>query len=227
MNNLRSKIVVLVISFISLFSIQTASALTLEGVSIGLGYNTAAFMGTGKETLTGSGADTTKTKITEEDGAFTDEVGSAFIEYDAGPVSLGVEYYLGDIATPSNTNTHDNSNAEGTVNTVKAVFKDHLTIYANIDMPFNTYVKLGYQQVDVETGEDLATGSAYGNVDTDGYTLGLGYNHNVDNGMFFRAEVAAHTYGDVSATSTEDSTRKVDVTDMYGATASIKIGKTF
>jgi len=225
MNKVTFKKSVLTIFLISFFSVQSASA--FEGLSIGLGYNTAAFMGTGKETMTGSGEDTTKPKITEEDGAFTDEVGSAFVEYDTGPVSIGVEYYLGDIATPSNTNTHDNNNAEGTVNTVKAVFKDHITIYANIDMPYNTYLKLGYQQVDVETGENLATGSAYGNVDTDGYTLGLGYNHVVDNGMFLRAEVAAHSYGDVSATSTEDNTKKVDVTDMYGATASIKIGKTF
>ena len=92
MKNLRTKIAVLVISFVSFLGIQTASA--LEGLSIGLGMNQAAFMGTGEETST-SGATTTKrNRDAKETGMFTDAVGSAFVEYNVGMVSLGVEYFF-------------------------------------------------------------------------------------------------------------------------------------
>ena len=227
MKIIKSKTLVLAFTFISFFSGHNAIAASLEGLSIGVGYNFSAFMGTGKETKTGSGGDSTVVDTTEETGAFQDEVASIFVEYDLGPLSLGLEYVADDMTTPSNTNVQDNNNGDGTTNTVKATFKDHTTLYANIDMPFNTFLKLGYQQVDIATQENLGTGNSYNDADTDGYTLGLGYNHIVDSGVFFRAELSAHAYDDISASGTVDSSKKVDVTDMYGASASIKIGKTF
>ena len=222
MSIFKNKIAILATIFMFCLGFQKASAVTLEGFSIGAGYNYSAFMGSGKETMTGSGAATTQKDITEEDGAFTDTVPSIFVEFDAGPASIGIEYVAGDMTTPSNTNLQDT-----TTNTVKATFKDHTMLYANIDLPFSTYLKLGYQIVDIATQENLGTGSKYNDVDTDGYTIGLGYNRDMNNGMFLRAEVSAHSYDDVSATSTVDSSKKVDVTDMYGATAAIKVGKTF
>ena len=68
MKNLRKKIAILAIFFASFLGIQSASA--FEGLSVGVALNTAAFMGSGKETMTGSGAATTQKDITEEDGAF-------------------------------------------------------------------------------------------------------------------------------------------------------------
>ncbi len=221
MKNLRTKIAILAISFASFLGIQSASA--VEGLAVGISLNTAGFMGSGKETMTGSGADTTKTKITEEDGAFGEDVASAFVEYAVSDqVSFGIERFLDDVTSPENTNVQDSL-----TNTVKATFKDHTAIYANINMPFNTYLKLGYVMVDVATQESLATGSAYNDVDTDGYTVGLGYQHSADNGMFVRLEVSATSYDDVSAASTVDSSKEVTVTDMYGAAGSLKIGKSF
>ena len=60
-----------------------------------------------------------------------------------------------------------------------------------------------------------------------GYQVGLGYNHTADNGVFVRVELAATEYDDVSATNVNDSEKTVTVSEMYGATASIKIGKSF
>ena len=222
MNIFKNKIAILATIFMFCLGFQKASAVTLEGFSIGVGYNYSAFMGSGKETMTGSGGATTQKDITEEDGAFSDTVASLFAEFDTGPVSLGIEYVAGEMTTPSNTNLQDTLS-----NTVKATFKDHTMFYANIDLPFSTYLKLGYQIVDIATQENLGTGSKYSDVDTDGYTIGLGYNREMNNGIFLRAEVSAHSYNDVSATSSVDSSKKVDVTDMYGATAAIKVGKTF
>ena len=77
MKNLRTKIAILAISFASFLGIQSASA--VEGLSVGLAINTAGFMGTGKEVMTGSGA-TTQEDITEEDGAFSADV-KVLVEY--------------------------------------------------------------------------------------------------------------------------------------------------
>ena len=226
MKNLKTKIAILAISFVSFLGIQTASA--LEGITLGISANYSAFMGKGKETST-SGGGTTK-KITEEDGAFDTTVGSIFVEYAVGDaVSLGIERVIEDMQTPTNTNVQHTSaiNQTNLTNTVKADFKDHTTLYANISMPFNTYLKLGYAMVDVATGEALDTGGAYPDVDTTGYTVGLGYQHTADNGMFVRAELSASEYDNVSASNTNEADKEITVSDMYGASASIKIGKTF
>ena len=228
MKNLRTKIAILAISFASFLGIQSASA--VEGLSIGVAMNTAGFMGSGKEVMTGSGANTTKEKITEEDGAFSADVTSAFVEYALNDqVSFGVEMFAEDVTTPENLNVQKVSGETGSSlnNTVKATFKDHTTIYANVNMPFNTYLKLGYVMVDVATQESLATGSAYNDVDTTGYTVGLGYQYKADNGVFARLEVSVAEYDDVNATSTADSSKEVSVTEMYGAVGSFKIGKSF
>ena len=144
MKNLRTRIAVLVISFVSFLGIQTASA--VEGLSIGLGMNQAAFMGTGEETST-SGATTTKrNRDAKETGMFTDTVGSAFVEYNVGMVSLGVEYFLEDITTPENTNSQGTTGVSGANvdNKVKASFQDHTTVYANVNFTENAYLKIGY-----------------------------------------------------------------------------------
>ena len=227
MKNLRSKIAILAISFVSFLGIQSASA--IEGLSIGVAMNKTAAMGTGKETMTGSGAATTQKDVTEEDGAFEADVASGFVEFAVNDVlSIGVEMMAEDMTTPENKNIQ-NLDTSGTAvnNTVKATFKDHTTIYANLNMPLNTYLKVGYVMVDVLTQENLGTGSKYNDVDTNGVTVGLGYQFNADNGVFVRAEVSATAYDDVSATSTVDSNKQVEVSDMYGAIGALKIGKSF
>ncbi len=229
MKMLKTKIAILAISFVSFLGIQSASA--VEGLSIGAAFSTAAFMGSGKETKTGSGASTSKKDITEEDGAFKEDgITSIFIEYAVSDlVSLGVERFADDVSTPENLNAQKATGESEPLknNTVKATFADHTTFYANINMPFNTYFKLGYHMVDVETKESLATGSKYGDVDTTGISVGLGYQYTADNGIFIRAEVSASEYDDVNATSTVDTSKAVEVTDMYGAAGSIKLGKSF
>tara|TARA_B100001057_G_scaffold99498_1_gene96336 strand:- start:1391 stop:2074 length:684 start_codon:yes stop_codon:yes gene_type:complete len=227
MKNLRNKIAILAISFVSFLGVQSASA--VEGLSIGVAINTAGFMGSGKEVMTGSGAATTQEDITEEDGAFSADITSAFVEYALNDqVSFGVEMFAEDVTTPENLNVQQQSgNQKNINNTVKASFKDHTTLYANVNMPFGTYLKLGYVMVDVATQESLATGSAYNDVDTTGYTVGLGYQYKADNGVFARLEVSVAEYDNITAASTTDSSKEITVSDMYGAVGSFKIGKSF
>ena len=220
MNKFKTKIVVLAISFLSFAGIQSASA--VEGLSIGAAMNYSGFMAMGKETKDVAGTD----EVVEEFGAFDASYSSVFVEYAASDlVSIGLERHLEDITTPTNSNVRPS----GTSNSVKATFKDHTTLYANISMPFNTYLKLGYSMVDVATQESLGTGGSYDDVDTTGITAGLGYNFSMDNGIFVRTEISAHEYKDVSATNktADGNAQKVEVSDMYGATATIRLGKSF
>ena len=223
MKNLKTKIAILAISFVSFLGIQSASA--LEGVSLGVGYNYSGFYGVGKETATSSG-NSVKT-ITEEAGAFDDTVGSIFVEYAVSDtVSLGLEYLMEDVETPENLNVQNLDTSTTAVNNkVKADFEDHTTLYANISMPFNTYLKLGYVMVDVATKENLGTGGAYPDVDTTGITAGLGLNIDLENGIFVRTEISATSYDDISTTNSNEADKVVSVSDMMSATAGIKIGK--
>ena len=219
MNKFKTKIAILAMSFVSFVGVQSASA--LEGLSIGAAMNYSGFMAMGKETKDVAGTN----EITEEFGAFQADYASVFVEYAySDQVSFGLERHMEDITTPTNTNLKNAS-----TNLVKATFKDHTTLYANINMPYNTYFKLGFSIVDVATQETLATGGSYPDVDTHGITAGLGYNLSMDNGMFIRTEISAASYDDVSATNAtaDGNAQTVDVTDMYGASATIRIGKSF
>mgnify|MGYP001189271347 CR=1 FL=1 len=228
MKNIKNKIAIFVVSCFALFALQT-SASAVEGLSIGLGYHTGGAMGTGTEKKSDDTANTT-----EEDGAFAYDTPSVFVEFALNDqFSMGVEYHPDAIDTPENLNKQDNGNGVNAndggslSNKVKASFQEHTTVYANINMPYNTYLRLGYVMTDVATKESLATGGAYNDADTDGYQVGLGYNHSVDNGFFVRVEVVATEYNDISATNVNDSEKTVTVSEMYGATASIKIGRSF
>ena len=226
MKNLRIRLAVLAISFVSFLGIQTANA--VEGFSVGVAYNSAAFMGTGKETST-SGAGTKRNVDHEETGVFQDSIASAFVEVNVGVVSVGVEYHLEDLQTPENTNEQRTSVESGALqtNTARATFEDHTTIYANVNFTENAYLKVGYLMADVATNESLATGGAYPNVDTTGYTVGLGYQHTVDNGFFARIELSASDYDDITAKNSNETDKEVSVSNMYGAAASLKVGKKF
>ena len=112
-------------------------------------------------------------------------------------------------------------------NTVSADFEDLTTIYLMFVSEVGLYSRLGYSHVDVKTTESLGTGGSYNNVTTDGATLALGYQHVGDSDIFARIEVSATAWDSVSASNTADSTKKVEISDMASASASIKIGKTF
>ena len=224
MKQLKTRIAILVAVTFSFFGFQTSSS-AIEGLSIGIGYHTGAAMGTGKEVKSDDSGNTT-----EEDGAFTFDIPAVFVEFAPNDAfSFGVEYWPDSVDTPENLNRQDSAGQNGALldNKVSASFEEHTTVYANVNMPFNTYLRLGYVMTDVATNERLATGGSYNDADTTGYQIGLGYNHSADNGIFVRVELAATEYDDVSATNVNDSEKTVTVSEMYGATASIKIGKSF
>ncbi len=198
----------------------SSNAIGLEGLGVGVSIGTAGYYAVGQEfddnPPTGVDGDT------KQSGAFQTDWGSVFIEYTAGPVTIGVDYHLDDIETPTNTNIQGS-----TTNTVKATFKNHTTAYLLIPVWGGLYAKAGAIYVDVESNEVLGTGGEYGNTETTGITAGVGYNHEVQDGFSVRFEATAAQYSDVDATNSNDNTKSVKVTDMMGASGKVSIVKTF
>ena len=227
MNKLTKALLVIVTSFV--FA-NYASAFSF---SAGVAGNLQVYAGKGVEHNGG----TTGNNLQEANGAFESSHPAIFLEGDVTDmVTIGLEYAPEAIESPENINAQqtgatDANPSGGTVVTNKASveYEDITTLYANISLPQieGSYLKLGYISMDVITTESLGTGGSYNDVDLDGILVGAGYKRMGDNGMFVAVEFTVADMDDIEATNTTDSTKKVQVNDIYGATASLRIGKTF
>jgi len=167
----------------------------------------------------GAGSDVTKKASSEgEDAEALYGIGSIFLEAKFNDkFVLGVDYvpHSLDTETTENTQTTTTASATGT-NKVQIDFEDYTTVYAAVYLNENVYAKAGYVQVDAITNEVLATGGSYGNKTFDGYTLGLGYNRDLDNGAFIRFEGNYTDFDGVTATNTADTTKSITVNGING-----------
>ncbi len=151
------------LSLVMMFGLSSA-AYSIEGLGIGVSGNYNGFYAVGEEIPSNNVGN----KDRKEAGAFLETTVSVFIEYDAGPVSIGVDYFPGDVSTPENTNMQHTSDSDSTnlTNTVQADFKDLISVYAilPIEALGGTYLKAGMREATVETNENLGTGGSYGDV---------------------------------------------------------------
>jgi len=197
-----------------------------EGLGIGFSVGTAGYYAEGEEKT-----DNQKTgeDMAKDGGAFQHDVGSVFIEYTTGPITFGIDYNIEDVTTPSNTNVQwtSDTNLAALTNTVKATFENHTTAYIMMPVWGGLYAKVGGIYVDINTQEALGTGGNYGNTDTTGFTVGLGFAHEVQNGFSVRGEVLGARYEDVSVTNSANTTTSVHITEMMGASARLSVVKTF
>jgi hypothetical protein len=176
----------------------------------------------------GAGSNVTK-NATEDDAEALYGIGSIFLEAKFNDkFVLGVDYvpHSLDTETTENIQTTTTASATGT-NKVQIDFEDYTTVYAAVYLNENVYAKAGYVQVDAITNEVLATGGSYGNKTFDGYTLGLGYNRDLDNGAFVRFEGNYTDFYGVTSTNTADTTKSITVDGITGYGAKISIGKNF
>ena len=109
-------------------------------------------------------------------------------------------------------------------NKVQVDFEDLTTMYATFDVTDNLYVKAGISSVEVITNENLTTGSSYGNTTLDGTSLGVGYDMDMDNGLFVRAEGNYMNFDGASLTSNDNT---IKLKNLDGVTAAILVGKSF
>ena len=219
------KIILSLISGLFLFS-QTASAV---GVNIGVSGTMGLFAASGSESQSDAdGLEGTTKQEAREYGA--GGWGSIFVEGTMGKLTLGVDY-VSDVFSTETAETHKNDQqTEGSdsvtagENRVQVDFEELTTIYASVALTDNFYVKGGLSTIDVITNESLHTGSSYGNTSLDGTSIGMGYNHTMDNGVFIRAESNYINFDGVTLTSNDNT---IKLKNLDGVTGAISIGKSF
>ena len=223
----------LIIAITSAFMLFATSAMSMDlRPAVGISGNMGVYAATGIEdnyNEAGTAIDTT----TKEYGAFVTEYASIFLEVGLNDVvSLGLDYVPQTIETPKNTsNDGENTKQDGSpsnVNHVEAHFEDLTTLYAKFNIPLGgTYLKLGYTQAEVISIENMSSGNSYGNDNTSGYTVGIGYDHEVSNGFSIRAELTGSDFSDVQTTNGQTNKTEIKVKDMIGARGTISLVKSF
>ena len=215
----------LIIAISSAFILFANSAMSMDlRPSIGISGNTAVYAATGIEenyNEAGSAIDTTS-RVT---GAFQESYVSIFAEMSLNDViAVGLDYVPSDIETPENVSQENEPNE----NKVYVAFEDLTTIYAKLNVPLGgTYLKVGYSTVNVISNETMNSGSKYGNDRTDALVFGLGYAHEVSNGLAVRAEITASEFSDVNTSNDATNKNTIKVEDIIGARGTISIVKSF
>ena len=229
----------LIATIVLLGSISLANA---EQFRVGVSLMGALFEADGaKEIFSGnhagnrSSTKVTKTTASEKDdaeGAFA--LGSIFAEYQYNDqISVGVSYVPHSSDSEETENIQNITGADATgrdakqTNRVKVSFEDLVSIYALANLNDNVYAKFGYMQLEAVTEENLGSGGAYGNDTLDGFTIGLGYNMDLDDGMFVRAEAAYMDINGTTLVNANDSTKSVSADGITGYGAAVSIGKSF
>ena len=215
----------LIIAITSAFMLFATSAMSMDlRPAVGISGNMGVYAATGIENNfneAGSAIDET----TKEHGAFATEFASVFLEIGLNDVvSVGLDYVPQTLETPQNISQEDESNQ----NTVEAHFEDLTTLYAKINVPLGgTYLKLGYTQAEVISIENMSSGNSYGNDTTSGYTVGIGYDHEVSNGFSIRAELTGSDFSDVKTSNGQTNKTEIQVKEMIGARGTISLVKSF
>ena len=223
----------LIIAITSAFMLFATSATSMDlRPTIGISGNVGAYAATGIENnfnRLGTAIDET----TKEYGAFATEYGSVFVELGlSDTISIGLDYVPQTIETPQNdSNEGPNTKIDGSAaneNSVKAHINDLTTLYAKVNLPLGgTYLKVGFSTATVESRENMSSGNSYGDDDTNGPTIGIGYNHEIVDGFSVRAEVTASEFSDVETNNGQTNKTEIKVEDMIGARGTISIVKSF
>lgn len=234
-----------IIASVALMLLFGFNAHAEKGINVGVSLSAGVFEVDGaKETFTGShssGAGATVTKKASDEGDVAEglfAIGSIFIEKTLGDrLSIGLDYVPTSLDSETAENITNKAGSGGTAdgnhvdsaatNTVQVDFEDLTTLYAMININENVYLKAGVMQVDVQTNENLGTGSSYGNTQLDGTMFAIGYSRDLDNGAFVRLEGSIMEFDGATLTSTVDSAKSVSVDGIEGYGAKLSIGKTF
>jgi hypothetical protein len=216
------KITIAILMFFGTFSIASAEV----GVNAGVTGNMGVFSVDAEETM----GTTDKNKGDSAIGAFG--YASIFVEKELGDYfAFGIDYNPTEMdseQTDTNKKCSDVGSETASCNqVVKVSFKDMTTFYATVNVTENLYVKAGIGEVDVITKESLGTGGTYGDTSLDFNVFGAGYNKDLLNGLFVRAEGNYMDFDDIKLNSKTGETRFIKASNMHGASAKISIGKSF
>ena len=217
---------------VALFGLS--SAVNANGVNVGVSIFGGVFDADGAEKFTGdhvsnaARANVTKKTSTEGDDAETAfYIGSLFAEKElTDNFAVGIDLVLMSMDSETTENVQGGI-AGSKTNKVDVTFENMMTAYLTVRADTGVYAKVGYIEVDVATNEVLGTGGAYPDTSLEGYVVGVGYNHEMDTGMFVRIEGNIMEFDDVTVKNTNDSTKSIEASGIEGYGARISIGKSF
>ena len=129
----------------------------------------------------------------------------------------------------SRTDTSQAGSGEGrsgtTVNTASAEVENFRTVYAEMPVGSNAYLRFGLSQIDVNTDENVVTnGGNYGNATLDGVNLGVGIKGESASGLKLKASLQYTDFEELSLSSTTNNSIKADL-DI--ASFNLSVGKAF
>ena len=211
------KITIAILMLLGTFSTASAEL----GVNVGISGATGVFTANGSERM----GTTDRESFERVVGAMG--YGSVFIEKTLGQyITVGIDYLPDSMESETADQVKDCEAARCT-QTIKVAFEDMTTYYAAINVTENFYVKAGMVEVGVISKEALDTGGTYGNTSLDGTVLGAGYNKNLTNGIFLRAEGSYTDFDDINLVAATGEARSVKIKDIAGLAAKVSIGKSF
>jgi len=231
MNNLK-KITLL---FASFFMINSASAADF-GMNFGGSLSGGLFSVDGaKEVFSGSHSSSGGSTVTKSASSEGDEaeglygLGSVFAEVTLNEkFVVGIDYVPHAIESNQVSNQQKGEISGSTLNNTAEVHVDEITtLYAAYYFNDNFYGKAGVIQADVLTKEVLGTGGVYPNAEIDGMVFAVGYERDLNAGLFVRLEASYMDLDGVTVTNSSDTTKSVTVDGVQGYGAKLSIGKSF
>ena len=215
----------LIIAITSAFILFANNAMSIEmRPSIGISGNSGVYAATGIENNFNE-AGTAIDETTKEHGAFNETFMSVFAEMSLNDaISIGLDYVPDTIDSPENVSNEGMPNESK----VSVGFEDLVTIYAKLNVPLGgTYLKVGYSTVNVNSKEVMGSGNNYGNDRSDAIVVGLGYAHELADGLAVRAEITGSEFSDVNTNNGQTNKTEIKVEDMIGARGTISVVKSF
>ena len=194
-----------------------SSAALADNWNVGASVSYGNIDGTAKDTqTTGAGAVVAQTRgATSGDADFP--FGSIFVEYAKTlnkdlDLIIGLDYvpFKAEIDSKSFSDTSLEASTTGTgTRTAKLELENYATLYLQPTYKIGggtaVYGKVGYIHGDVKiSGSNAATSSTINATDTlNGYTVGLGVQHNLNKNLFVRLEGNFTAHDDVTATDSK------------------------
>ena len=190
-------------TFLSIISaLFIASSVNAADLTFGVSAAYTKIDGSGTETARESG------EVNNGDANNNVAIGSIFVENNFGNFSLGIDFipFTADVSNKVKSRSDTNSEGDTGTYTAQAEISKHLTIYALYPFSNGAFVKAGVARVDVETKENLNSGSTYGDATVYGGQIGLGYSK--DN---WRLALEYTDYQTISLTSDANNIVKADL----------------
>ena len=218
-----------------------SSVALADNWNVGASASYANIDGTASDTqVTGAGVRVAQTrggKSGDADFPF----GSIFVEYAKTmnkdlDLIIGLDYvpFKAEIDSVSKTDSSQEGDPDGGsvtgVRKAKLELENYATLYLQptfkVGGGTSVYGKVGYIHGDVKiTGSNTATSSTINAKDTlNGYTVGLGVQHNINKNLFVRLEGNFTAHDDVTATDSKQTTFTAD-SEIYAG--KIAIGYSF